>query len=332
MTGNDTGNTAALRRAEMYSEMVLKNLIDGQLPDGLTRDVSDFGDGDTLNIPTFGEVILRDLEENVSQPVDAVDNGKIFLTINQHKGSGVSFTDEMREDDYKAAEFDSHAVSEMTRVIKEAWETDMLDQQSKQASADVNAVNGAAHRYVASGGAGSRVLALDDIIYAKLAFDKAFLPDMGRIFIVDPIGEAALNSITNLVNVSDNPKFEGIVETGFGKNMRFVKNIMGFDIFVSNKLPRLEASEVLDTTSGGIVVAPSGNATGQVGDVVNQAWCVADDQVTPIMSAWRRMPRVEGDRNVPKRRDEFYSSARWGMGLQRPQAMVSVITSSTAYV
>jgi hypothetical protein len=131
--------------------------------------------------------------------------------------------------------------------------------------------------------------------------------------------------------VSDNPKFEGIVETGFGRNMRFVKNIMGFDIYVSNKLPRLEATEVLDTTAAGVITAPSGNDTGEVGDVVNQCWCVADDQVTPIMSAWRRMPVVEGDRNVPKRRDEFYSSARWGMGLQRPQSIVSIITSSTAY-
>jgi hypothetical protein len=327
----NTGNTEALRRAEMYSELVLHNLIDGSLPDGLHRDVADFGDGTTLNIPTFGEVVLRDLVENEDTPLDEVDNGKITLEINQHKGGATYFTDEMRQDNYKAAEFDASTVAKYTRAIKDAWETDMLNQQAKQTSANVNAVNGVAHRYVASGGSGARTLTIDDIVYAKIAFDKALMPDEGRILILDPLAEGSLNKITNLTNVSNNPHFEGIVETGFGRNMKFIKNVFGFDVFVSNKLPTLSVAEILDTSGAGVLTAPSSNDTGEVGDVVNQFWCVADDMTTPIMGAWRQMPRVEGDRNPSKRRDEFYASARWGFGLQRAPAMISLITSSTAY-
>jgi hypothetical protein len=326
MTINNTGNTSALRRAEMYSDLVLKNLQDGGLPDGLHRDVSDFGDGDTLNIPTFGEVIIRDLDpENEDIPLDAVDNGSITLTIQKFQGGGTAFTDTMREDNYKAQAFDAHTISEYTRKIKESWETDLLNQQAKQASG-INTVNGVAHRYVA-GDNTTRTLTLDDIIYAKLAMDKALMPGEGRILIVDPIAEASLNSLTNLTNVSDNPRFEGIVETGFAKNLKFIRNVYGFDVFVSNKLPRLTATEVLDTSGAGVITRT--NDTAEIGDIVNQAWCVADDMHTPIMGAWRRQPRVEGSRNAAREQDEFRFSARWGFNLQRAPAMVSIITSPT---
>lgn len=55
MAGNTTDNTSALRRAEVYSAMTLDTLKDDFLPDGIHRDVSDFQDGDTLHITTFGK-------------------------------------------------------------------------------------------------------------------------------------------------------------------------------------------------------------------------------------------------------------------------------------
>tara|TARA_R100001132_G_C3275829_1_gene99961 strand:- start:10517 stop:11515 length:999 start_codon:yes stop_codon:yes gene_type:complete len=329
--GNTRSNTPAIRRAEVYSTLILDEIKDGFLPEGLHRDVTDFGDGDTLFIPTFGEVVLRELEEGQDTPIDSIDTGRISLTITKHEGAGAALTDEMQEDSYLASEFDAMIVPKMLRAIKESYETDLLSQQSKQTAADVNAINSYAHRFCASGGSGARTMTIDDIIYLKLAFDKANLPDEGRILIVDPIVEATINSLTNIVNVSDNPRFEGMVETGFAKNMKFIKNIFGFDIWCSNRLPRLTAQETLDTTGTGLVQAPSGNDDAEIGDIVNQAWCVADDTTCPIMGAWRRMPTVAGERQESKRRDVFYATARWGFGLQRPQSIASIATSSTQY-
>ena len=327
--GNTNSNTPAIRRAEVYSQLILDEIKDDFLPEGLHRDVSDFGDGDTLYITTFGEVVLRDLQEGQDSPIDSIDTGRISLTINKHQGAGAALTDEMKEDSHQAAQFDSMIVPKMLRALKESYETDLLSQQSKQTAGNVNAVNGFAHRFCASGGTGARTLTIADIVYIKLAMDKANLPDEGRIFIIDPLVEASLNSLTGIVDVTYNPMFEGMIETGFAKGMKFVKNIMGIDFWVSNRLPRLTAQETLDTTS--VTAAPSTNDNAEIGDIVNQAWCVADDTVTPIMGAWRRMPEVEGHRNVQKRQDEFYTSARWGFGLQRPQSMISLITSGTAY-
>lgn len=328
MSGNTNANTSAIRRAEVYSSLILDEIKDGFLPEGMHRDVSDFGDGDTLFITTFGEAVIRDIAEDQDTPIDALDTGRITLTITEHKGTGSYLTDELKEDSHQAAQFDAMIVPKHLRAIKEAYETDLLSQQSKQTAGNANAINGYAHRYVASGT--NRVLTIDDLIYAKLAMDKANLPSEGRIMIVDPLVEATINSLTGIGDMSYNPRFEGMIETGFAQNMKFIRNIMGIDIFVSNRLPRNAAAETVNTTG---ITVPTPNSTGVAvaGDIVNQIWCVSDDTTAPIMGAWRRMPQTEGFRNVQKRRDEFYTTSRWGFGLQRPQSMVSIITSGAAY-
>jgi len=326
MTGNTTTNTTALVRAQVYSEIILDE-IEGQfLPEGMHRDVSDFADGDTLFIPTFGEVILRDIQDDKDIPIDAIDSGQVTLTIQEYVGAGNYLTDKIKQDSYKLREFEAAIVPKHLRAIRKRYETDLLATANNQTLADPNDLNGYAHRYSASGTNG--VIAIEDFIYAKLSMDKVDIPDEGRIAIVDPLVASTLENLTNLVNVSNNPSFEGIVNTGFAKNMKFLKNIMGFDVFVSNRLPEVN-SEALDTT-GITVPAPSGNTTVTSG-VVNQFMSMADDLLKPYMGAWREMPSTEGYRNVRKKRDEFYTTARWGFGLQRPQSLVSVITSRTAY-
>lgn len=281
---------------------------------------------DTLYIPTFGEVILRDIQEDKDIPVDAVDSGQITLTISEYVGAGNYLTDKVKQDGYLLQEFEAALVPKHLRAIRQRYETDLLATANDQSLANPNDINGYAHRFSANGT--NDVMTMEDFIYAKLALDKAEVPDEGRIAIVDPLVESTLNSLTNLVNVSNNPMFEGIINTGFAKNMRFIKNIMGFDVFVSNRLPQVNG-EALDTT-GITVPAPSGNATVTAG-VVNQFLCATDDLVTPYMGAWREMPSTEGYRNVRRKRDEFYTAARWGFGLQRPQSLVSVVTSRAHY-
>ena len=328
MAGNTNANTSPIRRAEMYSSIILDEIKGGFLPEGIYRDVTDFQDGDTLNITTFGEVVLRDLSEDQDTPVDAMDTGSITLTITEHKGAGSYLTDELREDSWQAAQFDAALPGKHLRAIKEAFETNMLaTSESMQTQSNANAINGLAHRFVASGASG--ILDLDDLIYAKLVMDKAEVPDEGRVLIVDSMQEATLNSLGNLVNVSNNPHFEGIVNTGFARNMKFIKNIFGFDIYVSHRLPHV-VSESVDT-SAITVPAPSGAGTGTADDVVCQFMCLADELVMPYMGAWRRMPSTEPYRNVRKRRDEFYTTARWGFGGQRPQSLVTMLSSATSY-
>ncbi len=329
MPGNNIGNTDPAIRAVVHSEMMLEVLQDDFLPDMLMRDVSDFGDGTQLQIPTIGEMTLFDLEEGQPTPTSAIDTGSIVLNITEHKGVAGYITDELKEDGYKAAAVEAAIVPQSLRAIKEAFETDMLatavsSSNSMVTLANRNAINGFDHRWVA-GSTTAGIIELADFIYAKLAFDKANVPDEGRILLVDPIVEATINGLANLVNVSNNPQFEGMVTTGFSKNRKFVKNIFGFDIWVSNRLPRITSGET-------IVGGPQNSSTVAPASSVNNIFMsIADDNTTPFMGAQRRQPRVEGYRNVSERRDEFHSTARWGFGLQRAESLISVITDATAY-
>lgn len=326
MAGNTIGNTDPVIRALVHSQLMLEVLQDDFLPVGIHRDVTDFGDGTQLQIPTIGEMALFDLSEGQPTPTSAIDTGKIFLNITDHVGVAGYVSDELKEDGYKAAAVEAQIVPESLRAIKERFETDLLatavsTTNSMVTLGDPNAINGFDHRWIANGA--NNTITLEDFIHAKLAFDKANVPDEGRIAIVDPITEATLNNLTNLVNVSNNPQFDGMVTKGFARNRKFVKNIFGFDIYVSNRLPRIASESITSVSAPG--------AASITGGVNNVFLSIAGDTTKPFMGAMRRMPRVEGDRNVSERRDEFHTTARWGFAMQRAETLISVITSATLY-
>lgn len=326
MAGNIRANTDPAIRALVHSQLMLEALQDGFLPAGLFRDVTDFGDGTQLQIPTIGEMTLFDLSENQPTPTSAIDTGKIFLNITDHVGVAGFITDELKQDGYMAAQVEANIVPQSLRAIKERFETDMLASAVDTTGGlitlgDPNTVNGIDHRFVASGT--NDTITLTDIAYAKLALDKANVPDEGRIAIVDPVFEMTLNTLVGAQAFINNPMFDGMVTKGFSKGRKFVANIFGIDIWVSNRLPRITSETITGGPAAGAQVVTNG--------VNNIFMSVADDMTTPFMGATRQAPRVEGDRNVSERRDEFHTTARWGFGVQRSESLVSIITDAVAF-
>lgn len=201
--------------------------------------------------------------------------------------------------------------AESTRAIQEIFETRFLKKcNTLQTNANANLVNGFAHRI--SSTATNNVLALSDIIKMKLAFDKANVPTSGRIAIVDPVTAATLDGLVSIAR-DVTPFAQRILENGFSRDHQFLMNLYGFDIITSNRLDKGTFSD--GTTSVSNAVA-------------NVFMCVADDNCKPVMGAWRRMPRVEGERNKDMRRDEFVTSSRWGFGGQRVDTLGIYITSA----
>lgn len=319
---NHTGNSSALIKSTVFSEFLLKAIHEGLLPDGFHRDVSDFADGDTLQIPVLGEGTLRDYAEGESAKYDPIDSGSLTLTITEYVQAGTSISRKLQQDGYKAAELEAMIPSEHLRLIQERYEGDMLGQQSKQTAANPNTINGFAHRWVAGSGTTVGVITLEDFLYMKLAFDKALMPEQGRVAIVDPIVEAALNYLVGAQAFTNNPQFQGLVETGFGRSHRFIRNIFGWDIYVSNRL-----ATVTETINGG----PHASSKAVTAGKANVFMCVADDMTKPFMGAWRQMPKVDGEFNKDLQQDEYVTTARWGFGLQRPQALGVLLTSASAY-
>jgi len=322
-----TVNTNAFIESQQYSQFILENLHDYLLPEGMWRDVTDFGSGTTLNIKTVGSVTIQDAAEDTPLTFSPIDTGTITLAITDYVGDAWKVTDELREDGSQIDTLMAMRAMESTRALGENHETKFLSvANAAQTAAGLNLVNGRPHRWVGSAAANARTLTLNDFISMKLAFDKANVPAGGRIAIVDPVVEATLNSLQNLVNVSNNPMFEGMVTEGFARDHKFVRNIFGFDVYTSNFLPSLTATEAINASSYGLT-----SETAAVGDKANIFMCVADDTCKPIMHAWRRAPQTEGWRDNEERADKFQVTSRFGLGAQRVDTLGVILTHPSNY-
>jgi hypothetical protein len=322
-----TVNTNAFIESQQYSQFILENLHDYLLPEGMWRDVTDFGSGTTLNIKTVGSVTIQDAAEDTPLTFSPIDTGTITLAITDYVGDAWKVTDELREDGSQIDTLMAMRAMESTRALGENHETKFLSvANAAQTAAGLNLVNGRPHRWVGSAASNARTLTLDDFISMKLAFDKANVPAGGRIAVVDPVVEATLNSLQNLVNVSNNPMFEGMVTEGFARDHKFVRNIFGFDVYTSNFLPSLTAAEAIDASGYGLT-----SETAAVGDKANIFMCVADDTCKPIMHAWRRAPQTEGWRDNEERADKFQVTSRFGLGAQRVDTLGVILTHPSNY-
>lgn len=325
----NTGNTTAFIEAEQYSQFILQNLHDGLLPDTFTRDVSDFGTGTTLNIKTVGTATLQEVFEE--QPLDyaSIDTGTVQLTITDYVGDAWSITDVLRQDGSQIESLHAMRGVESTRALQEYFETRFLAVCNAAQTADaINLINGVPHRWVADDGTTVGKMSLDDFRWMKHAFNKANSPQAGRIAIVDSAVEATFNSlVTTTASTDFNPHFEGLVTEGFARDHQFVRNVFGWDIYTSNRLPSI-ASETIDTT--GYLMGGAGSNVVTNG-VANIFMNVLDDNTRPIMRAWRQMPKTETDRNVKLKRDEFDVTARFGLGAQRVDTLGVILTDPTQY-
>ena len=309
-----TSNSTAFIEAEQYSSFILMNLHDGLLPESFYRNVADFMNGDTLHIKTIGSVTLQEAAEDTALVYTPIESGEITFTITEYKGDAWYVTDDLREDGSQIDQLMAMRASEHTRAIQEQFETDFLKKAaSPYASASTGLpINGFNHFIVSA--QTNNVFSLDHLIDMRLAFDKAYVPATGRIFICDPVVEATLNkTVTITSNIT--PFAVSIVERGMADGQRFINNLFGWDVMTSNRLYQGAAND--GTTSIG---------TG----VFNLFMCVLDDQTKPVMAAWRRMPKVEGERNKDRARDEFVDRCRYGFGVQRIDTLGCLVTSPTA--
>lgn len=313
-----TSNTTPFIHAQQYSSFILATLKDGLLPTAFYRNVSDFGEGSTLNIKTIGTATVQEVEENTPLIYNPIETGNIQLAITDYVGDAWFVTDDLKEDGSQIEQLMSMRGMEATRTIQEHFETRFLATlYAGLTAADPNTINGQQHLRVASGS--NDTLDLTDIINMRLAFDKANVPVGGRIGIVDPVVAATMaEQFTGTFATDHNPAFQAVLEEGFDREHRFVMNLFGFDIWTSNRLPRTAAG------------AGDGTATVTGTGVANIFMSVLDDQTKPGMMAWRRQPRTEGERNKDRQRDEFLVTSRWGMGVQRIDTLGVILTDDAA--
>ena len=311
-----TYNSQSFIEAEQYSQFILRNLDPMLLPGTLYRNVSDFGMGTTLNIKTIGAAQVQEVSENTPLTYNPIETGNVTLQITDYIGDAWFVTDILRQDGSQIDALMAARAQEATRAIAENFETRYLAvANDAQTATDGNLINGFAHRIVGTGT--NNTMSEDDLIALSLAFDEANVPNMGRIGIVSPSVRATFQKkviITNQVDM--NPTNQSLMENGFAENHQFVISIHGWNLWVSTFLKDI-ASETI-----GADTATDAKA--------NVFMCIMDDQTKPMMVAWRQQPKVEGERNKDLQRDEFVTTARWGVGVQRVDTLGIILASRSA--
>ncbi len=315
-----TSNTSFLQRAQVYSSELKDILREEMMAQRYVRMLDGFPDGNTFNIPSIGQAQVDNYTEDSAVTYRPLDTGNFTFTVDKYLSSATYMTKKAEQDTFYSSELMSRFVPEQERAIMEHFETTTLAAPESGVSANsAEAINGISMR-VGSTGSGA-VISLKEFAYARYALKKQNVPDSNLVAIVDPSVEYTLNTLSNIVNVSNNPRFEGLVRDGIATGMRFVANVYGFDVYCSNFLPTATDNALPD-------LAAANQDYSSTNGVVNLFFS-ADQSVNPFVGAFRQQPQVDYDYNKDFQRHEFVTTARYGVKLYRPENMVRVVTKPT---
>ena len=320
MAGMISSNTDMQRliRAEVYSSELKEILRDEMMAQSVVRMLDGFPDGDTFTIPTIGETTVSTYTEDNAVSYVPMDTAEFSFSIDKYLQSASYITKKAAQDSFYSAQLEARFVPEQARAIMEHFEaTTMAAPEVGVTANSSETVDGAAHRI--SGGNGGK-LELEDFAFARYALKKSKVADRALVAVVDPSVEYQLNTLTNIVNVSNNPMWEGIVRDGIATGMRFVANVYGFDVYTSNYLKNDVADSALLEKDGTTANDFS------VNNGVANLFFSADAGSNPFVGAWRQMPEVDYEYNKDYQRHEYVTTARYGVKKYRPEGIVTVVT------
>ena len=334
MAGIDsTWGSTHLQRSEIFAAQMKDMLRDDLIAQQFVRNLSDIPSDSIateLKINSIGSLEVSDWAESVSMPSQRMDTGQFTFRIDEFVGNKVAFTDHFFETSFQANEVLAATPVEMKRALDEYRETAILKLANDQDLDNANTINSAKHRFV-GGGQGTDfpqgALTLEDFSYARFALQKANVPMSGLVAVVGPEQEHIINTMTNIVNVSNNPMWEGIITTGMGDmtGTRFLRNIYGFDVYVSNRLATTATDEATLTTFNDTAVADTS------GYQANMFFSMASDMSKPFIGAVGRPLRMKSWRDEDIETEYHYATESFGYGLYRDEALVVVLTNPKAY-
>lgn len=310
---HNTQNTDHLIRSDLWSSQLKEIFEDELFAISYIDWLSEFPDGDLFHIPSIGQAEAQDYEEGQAITYSTLDTGEFLFRVTEYVQSGHYITNKMKQDSFYMNQLVSSFVPKEHRAIMKRMEVDALRiGVDRQTAADYNSINGVAHRWL--GTAADNTIAVEDFARARLALQKANVPMTNLVAIVDPSVEFKFNTLSNLTNIISTPRWEGIVAEGIGTGMQFRANIYGFDVYVSQNLKNT-ISETIDDES--------------VTSGVANLFFSAAPGASPFVGAVRQPPQVDSEYNKDLQREEYVTTARYGIDLFRPENFVTVITEDT---
>jgi len=111
-----------LVRTELWSSE-LKDILQEQLMGTkYVRMLNGFPDGNTFNIPSVGELPMREVAENTPVTYDSMDTGEFTFSIDRYVEAATFITDKAKQDSYYSQQLIGMFPTKMRRALDENLE------------------------------------------------------------------------------------------------------------------------------------------------------------------------------------------------------------------
>ena len=326
LNGINTINSAVAIRATIYSGMLREALEPELTAINYVDVINSFPDGDKWQDVEIGNATVSDYAEGEEIDFKGLEIGTRDFEINEYVNSGHYVTAKFAQDSYLASQIMAKVPGLEARAISADLEQKILklaNDEKVHTLNNANAFNGMSHRFVAgTAEEGWGVLTPEDFAYASVALKKVHYIGP-KIAIIPSYQEYAIVSNPRIKDsLKYNPTFEGIVRDGAMSGMRFSFSIYGWDVYTSEYLPTSTGEVALKDREG----KQSFSALNNCGQALLFA-NIADRR--PFRMAWRQMPKFEGQWNMAKQREEYVTTARYGLGAGDVENLIVILCKDT---
>jgi hypothetical protein len=322
VAGFSDANTQFLLRTNLWSRQIKELLLDELNAMKFVRIISDFPDGQIINIPSIGEAETADFTEGQAVKYNAMATGNFQFSFTQYKYSANAISEKFKRDSFYSADVIAAFVPRQHRALMEAVETRILAvANAGQTAGATNVINTADHRWVGTGVNGG--FTFQDFARARFALTKANVPLSNLCAIFDPSVIFSIETQANVVNnLSPMPMWESLIKDGGTTGFKFRFNLYGFDIYQSNYLPAIASESITDSISTRSVT----------NGIANYMFSAAPGDTLPWVGAFRQLPTIYSEFNKDLQQEEYLTIAEYDFKLYRPENMVTVLTNVSGVV
>jgi len=305
---NTAANTEAIRVA--YSRRIKEDFVpNAQMRPHVLWD-PDFLDGQTLNVLTKGQPVVRTRNEGQPGVYDPVSTGTFLLNEKNRPFTGFEMTDEFSRDSWKANSLRDIQTKDMGMALDRYLDSTVFLLHKSQTSNSPNTINGQPHRLVAAGAGAT----FDIATWAQidLSFNKANVPGSTMGF-VDPTVKSQITQDANFqrqdfygsnVTLKAGALVPGSETTG---GIRYLGMIYDIAIFTSNLLDETTA---LNHVAGGT----------QTANIFIRG-------TEAFIGHFRKEPELEAHRDQKSKKWLWDLEAEFYLELYRPESLVVVLSA-----
>lgn len=314
-----TATNQNMIRTEVFSSDITSLLLDDLNAMQFVRMLNDFPDGFNFNIPIVGEAEVATFNEGQALKFQQMDTGNFVFNFTDYVYSGNSMTEKFKRDSWLSPQILALFPQRQHRALMEYFETRVWQVgNAGQTSGSLNTINGASHRWVASGVSnGVASLNFQDFAKVRYALTKSNVPLRNLVAVVDPSTAYALETQANVTNLmTPAGQWQSVTREGLTSGFKYRFNVYGFDIYESNYLPK-GISETI-------------NSVAVTNGVANFFFDATPGDTLPWVGAWRQMPTVQSKFNMDLQQWEYATLCEFGLGFFREQNFCTVLSSTSA--